>query len=81
MKTFGYLERGTLIQEGTILQIWYEGVGSSSFQQVALFRPFGNSFSVELIPLKVDGHSEDSYSKEDLEDLLSNRRLVVYNQS
>ena len=81
MKTFGYLERGTLIQEGTILQVWKEGTGFSDFYQVALFHRFNDTFSVEVIPLKVEGSPDESYTESDLEYLLKEKMLVIYNQS
>jgi len=87
MENFGYLERGTLIQVGTILKMEVnQGV---ELREVVVFhahaerQSYGRTiynFSVELDAGRGDGYPR-SYDKQDLEEMLDAKTLKIYNES
>jgi hypothetical protein len=75
MKDYGYLDRGTLIQVGTILKIGNELKEVTSFTR----RPFIH-FGREYISFVLEAGGEE-FDKQDLEDMLDKKTLKIYNES
>lgn len=86
---YGYLERGTLIQEGTMLKVWNKADNGelilNGLYIVTELKKISwmeyETFSVQVDPVKIEGAPDESYSQSDLEDLLNGKQLVIYNKS
>ena len=85
MKDFGYLERGTLIQVGTLLRFGDEVREVVKFRARTPRMSFGrviHDFIVDtdLLPDK-DGQEANEYDKQDLEEMIEQNVLKIYNES
>jgi hypothetical protein len=83
MENYGYLERGTLIQVGTILK-WKNGEVReiTYFKGRAPVNMYGRDihyFTVDTKILSNDWESDVSYDKQDLEEMVEKDELRVYN--
>ncbi len=83
METYGYLERGTLIQVGTILKIGNELREVIAFIPRQPHQSYGKTVYNFLIETAVPGAGwEDNaeYDRQDLEDMLKDKTLKIYNE-
>lgn len=85
MENYGYLERGTLIQVGTILK-WKNGDVReiTAFKGRAPVKSYGRDvyyFTVDAKILSNDWEDEACYDKQDLEEMVEKGELKVYNPS
>lgn len=80
---YGYLERGTLIKVGTILKM------NDTLKEVvdvyghASIKNYGRDvhyFTIDTAVL-ADNGAIQSYSKSDLEEMVANKTLKIYNES
>lgn len=83
METYGYLERGTLIQVGTILK-WTDGAVReiTAFHGRAPQKSYGRDvyyFTVDAKILSNDWEDDCCYDKQDIEEMVEKGELKVYN--
>ena len=84
METFGYLESGTLIQVGTILK-WADGAVREviEFKGRAPVKSYGRDihyFTIDTKILSNDWEDNCGYDKQDLEEMVADKTLKIYNQ-
>ncbi len=83
MKSFGYLDRGTLIQVGTILKMNDTLKEVVSFKMGEVKKSYGRDvhyFTIETAVLADNGATQE-YDKPDLEEMIGAGTLKVYNES
>jgi hypothetical protein len=83
MENYGYLERGTLIQVGTILK-WVDGAVReiTTFHARAAVIYAGreyHNFTVNAKILSNDWEDDVCYAKSDIEEMVEKGELRVYN--
>lgn len=83
METFGYLERGTLIQVGTILKMNDVLKEVVAFYGRAPVKSYGRDVYYFTIDTSVlaDNGAIQSYDKQDLEEMVAKGELKIYNES
>ena len=79
---FTYLERGTLIQKGTLLKVWDDEHSLNGLYEIDDVEKIGDNYSFSVHPIKLyqNRGADESYSLSDLEDLAFQNLLVVYNR-
>jgi hypothetical protein len=85
MENYGYLERGTLIQVGTILK-WKDGAVReiTAFRGRPSVKSYGRDvyyFTVDAKSLSNDWEYDACYDKQDIDEMVENGELKVYNPS
>ena len=80
---FAYLERGTLIQEGTLLKVFDSTGDLNGLYEIDGVEKIGDNYSFSVHPIKLyqNRGADESYSLSDLEDLAFQNLLVVYNRA
>ena len=83
METYSFLERGTLIQVGTILKMNDVLKEVVAFYGRATVKSYGRDvyyFTIDTAVLSDNGAIQ-SYDKQDLEEMVAKGELKIYNES
>lgn len=82
METYGFLERGTLIQVGTILK-WANGATReiTTFHARPTQKSYGRDVYYFIINTTNQAGVEREYDKADLEEMVAKGELKIYNES